>query len=333
MRKTYSYIIFVLFFISFNLRCQNYLLHGYEDSLKTLCKSMFNGENFAVKNAANKKFINIFNRALNEQNSFNYSFDSLINISRIVSPENNFRIFTWAILDDKGIYKSYGYIQICSDKKKTNKIIYLNDKRDSIEKPENLILTGKNWYGAIYYKIIPNKYKKNRYYTLLGWQGNNMISRKKIIDVLTFDSNYIPSFGASVFKTQRTEPKRIIFEYSAQAVMSLRYEQQYYNKTKGKSIYAYDKINNIDNNKDRKSANNKMKKKKAYMIVFDRLVAMSPGLENQFQYYVPSSDFLDGFLFRKGKWRLIYDIDARNAKKVMDDKTDIQTAKQKYLSK
>jgi hypothetical protein len=286
---------------------------------------MLNGETFAIKNSANKKFMQILYKALNEKNSFEYSFDSLINISHLVSPDNKFRMFTWSIFNDAGIYKNFGCIQIYNDKTLINKIIFLNDKSDSIEKPENLILSDRNWFGAVYYKVICSKYKNNRYYTLIGWQGNNLLLRKKVIDVLTLDSYNNPSFGASIFKNERTQPKRVIFEYSGQAVMALRYEQQYYSKIKGQSIYAYDKIDNIERNKTHKYRNNKVRKKKAFMIIFDRLVPLSPGLENQFQYYVPSSDFVDGFIFKEGKWRLIFDIDARNSKKPEKQNNEVKT--------
>ena len=187
---------------------------------------------------------------------------------------------------------------------------------DSISKPLNAILSDKDWLGALYYKIILNKYKGDVFYTLLGLNSINKLSRKKIIDVLSFDKDYNPVFGKHVFKTIDSEPLRVIFEYSADASMSLKYEQQYYNKTKGKSIYAYDRINNFTNHKRNSTvkSSSRSRKVKDWMIVFDRLIPLNPGLEGQFQFYIPSVDYVDAFIFNNGMWRLIEDVDARNSK-------------------
>ena len=300
-----------------NLQCQNiYLFRSYEDSLKKLSKDIFNGENDSIKLNANNKFLKTFLRALTEDNSYKYPFDSLLAIPKLVSPDNNFRIFTWTLVKENGNYKYYGLIQFLSDKNYKN-TINLIDKSESINMPENVVLTDNNWYGAVYYKIIYEKYKRKHYYTFLGWKGNNLMSRKKVIEVLTFDSDNKPVFGGKYFKTIDAEPKRIIFEYSSDAVMSLKYEQQSYTKIKGQSIYAYDRIDNIMKTHKKRNFSSptpKTKKIKAWMIVFDRLIPLNPGLEGQHEFYVPSVDYVDALIFRSGMWRIIADIDARNPK-------------------
>ena len=40
------------------------------------------------------------------------------------------------------------------------------------------MLSENSWFGALYYKIIP-VVKNKTYYTLLGWDGNDMFSNKK----------------------------------------------------------------------------------------------------------------------------------------------------------
>ena len=39
------------------------------------------------------------------------------------------------------------------------------------------MLTNKSWYGALYYKIIHSKKLGSNYYTLLGWDGNNNLTK------------------------------------------------------------------------------------------------------------------------------------------------------------
>ena len=54
------------------------------------------------------------------------------------------------------------------------------------------------------------------------------------------------------------------------------------------------------------------------MIVFDRLVPLHPSLEDMYEFYVPSTNVIDGFLFRNGKWHYAKDVDARNPKDPLD---------------
>ena len=60
----------------------------------------------------------------------------------------------------------------------------LTDKSADIKNPENTVGEASKWYGMLYYKIVPVKIKRKKYYTLLGWDGNDKITAKKIIDVL-----------------------------------------------------------------------------------------------------------------------------------------------------
>ena len=64
---------------------------------------------------------------------------------------------------------------------------------------------------ALYYKIIPVIKKNKTYYTLLGWDGNDMFSNKKIIEILEFKKSKL-QFGNSMFvyPNQRTK-KRLYF--------------------------------------------------------------------------------------------------------------------------
>ena len=60
----------------------------------------------------------------------------------------------------------------------------LEDSNTLNEHNNNKKLNYKNWYGCLYYDIIPIKVGKEKYYTLLGWDGNNKNTTKKIIDVV-----------------------------------------------------------------------------------------------------------------------------------------------------
>ncbi len=98
-----------------------------------------------------------------------------------------------------------------------------------MQDPEQAILKNGDWYGAY---IINNTIEVNdiKYYTLLGWDGENGLYQSKVIDILGFSYNGQTIFGKRMFKNipDKKNPTRLIFRYSTDAVMSLRYDRQSY---------------------------------------------------------------------------------------------------------
>lgn len=254
------------------------LLQSYEDTLKNLGYDIMHGSNDSIRKSSNKLFLEKFETALQLEKSFDYHFDSLVTVSKLIAPDNSFRIYNWILPKQDGYhYRYFGFLQYF-DKKKNQYILYaLHDSTTKITAPEKAKLSCNNWYGAVYYKIIFNKKWGKQYYTLLGWKGNNKFSTKKVIDVLSFAGNK-PVFGAAVFKWNKTTKHRIIFEFTAEAVMTLRYEES------------------------------------LKMIVFDHLSPPNPSLKDVNSTYGPDLSY-DGLKFSKGKWIYVHDIDARNDNK------------------
>jgi len=284
----------------------------YEDTLKILGPQILNGKDDFVRYSANEKFLDILEEVLQIDGSFNYPFDSLNTIARLVSPDKKFRIFNWNIPKTDGTYEHFGIIQSYNKRRKRYDLYVLTDKSDEIENPELQVLNEDKWYGAHYYKIILSKSGKKTFYTLLGWDGNNMFSTKKIIEVLSFRSNGSPVFGYYLFKDYKKRCKRVIFEYSTSVVMSLRYETQQYDVIKERKKKKRRRRGKGKKRKPKPKKKDKIKKVKTKMIVFDHLVPMNPSFEGQYQYYVPVTNQVDAFIFSKGKWVYMVDIDARN---------------------
>jgi hypothetical protein len=184
-------------------------------------------------------FIKHMNYALRVKGSYNFKFDSLKSISIIYSPDNVFRLITWNLVLNDGRFHYYGIIQYNPDYTKklkdTSNLRPFYPLIDRSEKFTNVLDTTVDhnfWWGATYYKIIQVKSKKQTYYTLLGWNGHTAISNKKIIESLYFDQNK-PMFGAPIFDLHYKKPiKRMVFEFSNQASMTLRYAEK-----KGYLIY------------------------------------------------------------------------------------------------
>jgi hypothetical protein len=53
-------------------------------------------------------------------------------------------------------------------------------------------------------------------------------------------------------------------------------------------------------------------REKTWMIVCDELIPIQPQFEDQFEYYVPSSEIFNGFVFKDGKWNFYKNVDVRN---------------------
>ncbi len=181
-------------------------------------------------------FVKTFIRALRMQNSYFYPFDTIKNISVLTAPDQRFRVITWNLALNNETYRNYGVIQMNPDYLKTIKdttnlrpYYPLIDKSDLIKNALDTTVNNEHWFGALYYKIEAVTVKKQTYYVLLGWDGNTMMSNKKLVESLYFENN-TPMFGAPLFdlKDERYKKplKRMIFEFNNRASMVLRFEPE-----------------------------------------------------------------------------------------------------------
>ena len=183
-------------------------------------------------------FIPRFVGLLKEKNSFLYPFDSLRYISKITSPDNSFKIFTWELVEPLGTHRYYGAIQFNS---KNLQIIPLFDYSDTMEYHTQKTLTPSNWYGCIYYNCeltIDENGKK--YYNLFGLDRGDFISNIKILDIMTFDDQTNVEFGAKpliyfyTLDVLYKKETRLFLEYYDKSVVHLNY-----NKVKEEIVYDH----------------------------------------------------------------------------------------------
>jgi len=250
-------------------------VYKYEHMLSGLFNNLYSINNNHEKEKINHEIVKNFELALAIKESFTFPFDSLKNTGKIVSPDKRLRLYTWNIPYSDGTHKYFGFIQYYPHKEKDFVVYRLTDKKDSIESPEEKTLSDTNWLGALYYEIIETRDEGVTYYTLLGFDFNNFLTSKKIVDVIYFRNDSTPVFGKPVFKYQDRLQNRIIFEYSSKVSMSLKY------------------------NKDLK------------MIIYDHLSPSKPSYKDHFMYYGPDFSY-DGLEFKDGIWNEIRDVDVRN---------------------
>lgn len=226
--------ILFLFFISHLCFAQSIskadfkVLQQKEDSIRSYAVKIIQGINASDRLDADSMFTRMLVRALKTKNSFHYPFESLQTISVQYSPDSVFRIFTWQLVINENVIRQHGAIQM-KTYDGTLKLYPLIDKSDVTTNVQDTIGNNYGWIGAIYYKIILTKSSNQSYYTLLGFDENNIRSSRKIIEVLNF-LNDEPTFGGRYFSYEddavfKTSHSRFILEYKKEAGPRLTYDK------------------------------------------------------------------------------------------------------------
>jgi hypothetical protein len=274
-----------------------------EDTLHRISALFANATEDSARRSLNNRFLSALTEAINLPGSFEYPFDSLKTLGKLTSPDRYFRIYNWNLPHKDGSNTYFCLLQVNDPEYRRKRLFTLTDRSSSLLNPEQQILDTSEWYGSLYYNIIRNVTDTgdSKSYTLLGWDGKSATITQKVIEIITFDRNGIPHFGARIFKNFADgHNARVIFRYSSSARMTLKYDEQ--------TLPA--QINLPDGMNPRKFAG-----KKKSILVFDRLIPMDPQLKDQYQFYVPAAEVYDGFLFLDNSWIFITGIDARNKAK------------------
>ncbi len=248
-----------------------------ENQLNQLLDSLRTAKSDSEKEQRNSSFKSLLQKTLNEPTIFDLHFTKMKTLGVIDSPDNLLRIFNWNVEQANGSQKYYGFVVYRNKQQNSElKVVEMIDKSEYIYGKTEEILEASNWYGALYYQIIPVERNNKTYYTLLGWIDGSKMSNKKVIDVLTTSGKTV-KFGSPIFKLGNATAKRIFFEYSERAAMSLKYEEKY------------------------------------KRIIFDHLSPESPGMEGMYAYYVPDLSY-DAFVFQDNRWVLNEDVIGINGK-------------------
>jgi len=243
------------------------LLKKTEDSLKIQSFKLALGRSTSDRFIADSLFTRMFVRALKIKHSFNYPFDSLLNISKLYAPDSSFRIYTWQLMINENTIRQHGAIQM-KTADGSFKRFPLIDKSDITSNVADTIGNNEGWIGAVYYKIIRKTHAGQIYYTLLGFDENNIRSDKKVMDILQF-VNGQPVFGNKIFVRENSNVfqknmARFILEYKKEAGVRLSYDPE------------------LD------------------AVVFDELVSETGDAKKKWTF-VPDGEY-EGFKWINGKW-------------------------------
>lgn len=246
-----------------------------ENNLLVLLDKLRNAENNTEKDAANKIFKAELYKVLDQPGSIDYAFSQLTTVGFIDSPDKQMRIVNYNVEQDDLSQKYFCFVIYNDKRKKEQFVTELKDNSFGMPTQPTEILAADEWYGALYYKIIPISKGSKTIYTVLGWDYYSPSSQLKLIDAIYINGKTV-KLGSPIFKQGKETLKRVYFEHSKKSSMALNYE---------------------DNRK---------------RIIFDHLSPESPNLKNYKSYYVPDMSY-DAFELIGGKWELQEDVIGTNS--------------------
>ena len=268
-------------------------MQDYQSRLSSLFIRVAEAPTDNERYLASEEAVQLLAEALDEEDSEEWKWSLPQYVSVLTSPDKLFRIFTWAVVRDNGEFECFGAVQFYNEKEEVYEHLLLNDKSEEIMNREESVLAADQWLGAVYQDLIQTTTSSHTYYTLLGWNGVDNLTERKIIEPV-YIRNGVPQFGAPLFRRMRNQ-RRVVLEYSNDAVVNLRYETQTVEEVERKreKVKGTNRYQTVEIKKEHKET----------MIIFDEVEPQIPGMEGLFQYYVPSGTEL-AYAFVDGKWEL-----------------------------
>ncbi len=280
--------------LTFSAQAQNKeRMQAHQSHLTALIGRVASAPTDNERYLASEEAVGVLAAALQEDESERWQWQLPNYVSVLTSPDKQLRIFTWAVVRDDGEFECFGAVQFYNEKEEEYQYQLLNDKSEEIMNREESLLTADRWFGAVYQDIIQTQMGDRTLYTLLGWNGVDNLTERKIIEPVILRGG-TPQFGAAAFRRERNL-RRIVLEYTNDAMVNLSYEVQTiqdveHERVKVKGTNRYRTID-------------KVKERKERVIMFDEVEPQVPGMEGLFQYYVPSGVEL-AYAFFDGKWEL-----------------------------
>ncbi len=274
----------LLFFSVFRVVSQDTLsVQAMESKLETLLLDLRSAQSDEDKKIKNELFKKEMAEVLKKPEAFSHPFPTLKSVGFIDSPDKGIRIVNWNVEQADFSHRYYCFVIQHDKKKKEYNVTELKDKSFGMPSQPDDIISSDEWYGALYYKIIPVKKGSKTLYTVLGWDYNSSMSQLKLVDVIYFSGNSV-KLGAAIFKVGKETKKRLFYEHSKKVTMYLSYEE------------------------DRKR------------IMMDHLSPETPSMKNFKSYYVPDLSY-DALIYQNNKWVLHEDVIGVNSHDLEKKKT------------
>jgi hypothetical protein len=235
--------------------------------------SLMRSEADSVKSNAAESLEKLLSEHYSRPENFGIELEEIPYVGQLKSPDDKVQMLCWNVAFEDGTFQ-YHAVMAHQPQKSEVAVTIFEDSEDwerILRKP----IRPNKWYGALYYKILSNKFKGKTYYTLLGWDGKDNITNRKVVDVMSIQGKTV-LLGSSMFKGEDELPAhRLIFEYANDVSMALNWDE------------------------------------KEKMIVMDHLAPEDSRLEGMYQFYGPDFSY-DALQFKKGEWILLRDVFAKN---------------------
>lgn len=213
-------IIYILVAFPFSVKAMD--MQQVEDSVAHYHTLLAMATVDSVREKACNQMSAIIRENISSADFFSYPFEKW-KFSKIHSSDGLVRIINWNSPREDDSYIYYCFILRKKSEADPVEWFELKDYPKEADKIENKFLNADKWLGALYYDIVPlERKKKTDTYVLFGWDGKDELTTRKVIDAVTFTGNKV-RLGASIFPSEIGEKKRLIFEYSNEISMSVKY--------------------------------------------------------------------------------------------------------------
>ncbi len=158
------------------------------------------------------------------------NFPELEGLSVLEDSARSIRVITYQLYTDTSEYSYGGWIQA----ENLNRPVFLEDKSIVWEMDSDLDymeFSPENWYGTLYYQILPVKIQgKRSIYALFGFDNYHFYTKRKVIEFLVLDNGNV-HFGSPLIEMEQNLPEeyrrsRFILDYAVQAPATLRFDKE-----------------------------------------------------------------------------------------------------------
>lgn len=265
-----KHVLLLITLITSAAFAQDSTLSQYENDLAVILEALRSAETNAEKDGLNAEFKAAMEKMIANEEAISYPFTKLNSVGIIDSPDKMMRIINWNVEQEDFSHKYFCYVLWKDERRKNYHFQELKDNTFGMATQPTETLSADQWYGALYYKIIPVERRNKTLYTVLGWDHYTEMSTMKLVDVLYFVGDDV-KLGMPIFKAGSDIKRRLFFEHAEKTSMYLNYEA------------------------DRER------------IMMDHLSPESPSMASFREFYVPDLSY-DALEFDGKRWNLIEDV-------------------------
>jgi hypothetical protein len=248
----------------------------YDSRITALLEMIANEREDEKKDIINDTLMIVFKEFLSQDIELLDNLNDIRYLGNFMSADSVIRMFTWNIPYTDGENR---YINFICHKTGSKERTYKADNNKGLEGISSVdIIEADDWYGTLYYDILPFVKDSDTLYILLGIDFNNMFINSKVIEVMHIDKQGNMMFGEPCIINGEEVITRMVFRYSSGASMMLRFDEE----------------------RER--------------IIFDHLVPSELIFTGQYQYYGPDFSY-DALILKDGFWSLTEDVELRNKEK------------------